>query len=50
MTLLYRLALESDTIAPRRLLMLVASVMAFVMDLAWAAAGAEVLKLLNPAG
>jgi hypothetical protein len=43
----YQLALESDMIAHRRLLTLVASAMALMPASAWAATGAEVLKLLN---
>ena len=43
----HQLALESDMIAHRRLLILVASAMTLMTASAWAATGAEVLKMLN---
>jgi hypothetical protein len=43
----YQLALESDMIAHRRLLILVASAVTLMTASAWAATGAEVLKMLN---
>jgi len=43
----YQLARESDMIAHRRLLILVASAMTLMTASAWAATGAEVLKMLN---
>ena len=43
----YQLALEGDMTAHRRLLMLVAPAMIFMTAPAWAATGADVLKMFN---